>query len=169
MARNWSIQFDAPAPSRPSTGYAQQDQISTTLRACDAFDPSSDESVILPFKVPAEHTGSGTLKIDIDYCANTTTAADDVRFDAVTEFRTPGAGEALNADNFDGTADSATGTFSTTAYSLQTVTITLTPGTTPAAGDLGRVRVTRDANNAGGLDDLAADLLVAHYTVYEET
>lgn len=169
MARNWSVPFLAPAPSRPSASYAQVDQVPTTLVPCDAFDASADESVILEFEVPAEHTGSGTLKIDILVCANTTTAADDARIDVVTEFKTPGAGEAMNSAAFDGTADSGTVTFSTTAYSLQLLTITLTPATTPAAGDKARIQITRDADNGAALDSLAVDLLVQHYTVYEET
>lgn len=169
MARNFTLQWDGGKVDRPSASFAQQDQVPTTLRPCDAFSPSADESVILEGTLPAEYTGSGTLKLDILACANTTTAADDARLDAVTEFRTQGADEPLNADNFDGTADSGTMTFSTTAYSLQRLTITLTPGTTPAAGDRFRIKLTRDADNAGGLDDLAADLLAVGYELYEET
>lgn len=167
MARNWSVQFLAPAVSRPATAYAQEDQVPTTLVPCDAFDPTTDESVILEFEVPAEHTGAGTLKLDILACANTTTAADDAQIDAATEFRTPATAEAMNVSAIDGTPDSGTFTFSTTAYSLQKITITLTPAVAPVAGDKGRIQVTRDANHAT-LDSLAADLLVLHYTVYEE-
>lgn len=168
MARNWTIQWLAPAPSRPSSAYAQADQVPTTLVPCDAFDASTDESVLLEGVVPAEHTGAGTLKLRIQACANTTTAANDARIDVATEFKTQGASEAINSANIDGTPDSGTMTFSTTAYSLQELIISLTPAVTPAAGDKFRIQVTRDANNGGGLDDLAVDLLVLTYELYEE-
>lgn len=167
MARNWTVKFEAPAPARPATVYATIDQVPTTLHAADSFDPTTDWSVDLPFVVPAEHTGLGTLKLDVWACANTVTAADDAQIDAATEFKTPAAAEAMNASGLDAAVDSGTFTFSTTAYSLQKITITLTPAIAPVAGDHGRVRVTRDANHAT-LDSLAVALLVLGYEVYEE-
>ena len=166
MARVWTIAWEAPAPDRPSSAFAQQDQVPTTLVPCDAFDAATDESVILTGIVPAEYA-SGTLYLVIKACANTTTAADDARIDVATEFKTPGAAEAMNSSGIDGTPDSGTMTFSTTAYSLQTLTIALTPATTPAAGDHFRIQVTRDANNGASLDDLASDLLVVGYELHE--
>lgn len=167
MARNWTVVVDAPAPSRPSTVFATIDQVPTTLVPCDSYDPTTDWSVDLLFDVPLEHTGSGTLKMDIYYCANTTTAADDVRFDVATEFKTANNNEAMNSSGLDGTPDSVTGTFGTTAYALRKVTVTLTPATTPAAGDRGRIRVTRDANHSTD-DSLAVACLVLSYEIYEE-
>lgn len=166
MANNFELPFTGGHTNRPSSAAAGQDEVPTTLMPCDAFDPSTSESIILEGVVPAGYTGTGTLKLDLIGCANTTTAADDARIDVVTEFRTPGAAEALNADNFDATADSGTFTFSTTAYSAQLLTITLTPATTPAAGDRFRIKVSRDATHAT-LDDLASDLLVTDYVFYE--
>lgn len=168
MARNWTVIVDAPAPSRPSTVFATIDQVPTTLVPCDSFDPTTDWSVDLLFDVPFEHTGSGTLKLDIYYCANTTTAADDVRWDVATEFRTAAANEAMNVSNLDASVDSATGTFGTTAYALRKATVTLTPAVAPVAGDRGRIRVTRDANH-GTDDSLAVACLVLSYEIYEET
>ena len=132
-----------------------------------AFDPSTEENIVIEGVVPDEFTGSGTLKIDLYACANTTTAADDARIDVATEFRTPDAGEALNIDDMDGTADSGTFTFSTTAYDGQKITITLTPAVTPVAGNFFRIRVTRDANH-GSLDSLASDLLMTDMVFREE-
>lgn len=170
MPRNWTLQWEPYSVDLPAANYADHDTLPTSGAQCNAFDPAAanDESVYLTGIVPAEHTGSGTLKLDILACANTTTAADDARIDVATEFRTPGAAEAMSVDNFDATPDSGTLTFSTTAYSLQKLTITLTPAVTPAVGDKFRVRVTRDANNAGGLDDLAVPLLVLGYELYED-
>lgn len=168
MARNFTIQWQGGKVDRPSSSFAQQYEVPTTLHPCDAFSPSVDESVDLRGILPPEYTGSGTLKLTIKACANTTTAADDARIDVATEFKTPGAAEAMNSAALDATPDSGTFTFSTTAYSLRDLTITLTPATTPAAGDEFRIRVTRDADNGSGLDDLASDLLVVGYEFYEE-
>lgn len=167
MARNYTV---TPAVSRPAAAYASPEQVPTTLTPCDAFDPGTDESLWLIGVVPAEHTGLGTPKLRFKYCANTTTAADDARIDVVTEFRTPGAAEAANVANFDATPDSATITHATTAYAWMEATITLTPAVAPVAGDVFRIQVTRDANNGGGLDDLAVDLLIGRdqYEFYEE-
>jgi hypothetical protein len=171
MARNWTIIYmpNACGPVSSGTVSATFDTIPFTNRPCIAYDPTTPESMFLIGVVPDEHnTSSGTLKIDIHACANTTTAADDARIDVFTEFRTPGAAEALNADNLDGTADSGTMTFSTTAYSDQKITITLTPATTPAVGDDFRIKVERDADNGANLDDLAVDLLVVAFELYQE-
>lgn len=164
--RRWAIAFEPYAADVQDSGSAVYSILPTTLRPCIAFDPTTDESCVLEFIVP-NNASSGTKKLRIFYAANTTTASDDVRFDAVTEFRTPGASESVNADNYDGTPDSATGTFSSTAYSLQTVDITLTPATTPAAGDIGRIKISRDANHSTD-DSLAADCLVLGFEVFEE-
>lgn len=165
MARKWTHHFSPRSVELPSTNYAQHDELPTTLAPCNAFDATTDETLVLSGIIPAEYA-SGTLKLAILAGANTTTAADDARIDTYTEFRTPGAAESINADNY-GTASSGTMTFSTTAYSLQLLTITLTLTTTPAIGDKYRIKITRDADHAT-LDSLAADLLVVGYEVYEE-
>lgn len=165
MARTFTIQWEAPEVTLPTSNYAE---FSTqNNRPVNAFDAGTDEAVILEGIVPAELNGSGTLKLRLLLMANTTTASDDARIDVATEFRTPGAGESGNGDSFDGTPDSGTVTFSSTAYEIRALTITLTPGTTPAAGDKFRIKVTRDANHVSD-DSLAVDLLVMAYEFYEE-
>lgn len=172
MARNWTHKFmpNAVTPGLSSGDSAVPDELPTTERPCIAFDPSTPQHIFLIGVIPDEHTGSGTLKLDIHGCANTTTAADDARLDVTTEFRTHDAGtpESLNVANLDGTADSGTMTFSTTAYSGHVITITLTPATTPAVGDDYRIKVERDADNGANLDDLASNLLVVAFELYEE-
>src|SRR3990172_10468674 len=160
MSRTFTTQWEAPEVTLPATAFAQF--TTQNVRPVNAFDATADESVILEGIVPAEFTGAGTLKLRLLVMANTTTAADDARIDVVTEFRTPGAGESGNVDNFDGTADSGTLTFNTTAYEVRALTVTLTPATTPAAGDKFRVKVSRDANHVSD-DTLAVDLLVMAY------
>lgn len=167
MARYWTVQVRASGFEYLAGG-ATPSFVPTTMRPAAAFDPDTDQSVDVPYVVPDEHNGAGTLKADIWICANTATAADDCRLDLATEFKTPGAGEAMNSADIDGTPDSGTVTFSTTPYSLRKLTVTLTPATTPAKGDEGRLRITRDANNGAGLDDLAVPALVTSVEIYEE-
>ena len=169
MSRNWSLPFESAAGQLPTTNYARQVETPGNNRPGLAFSNSSpDESAMFGYIVPEEHTGSGTLKADIYYAANTTTAADGVRFDVFTEARTPDAGtpESINADDFDGTADSVTGNFTATAWSIQKVTVTLTPATTHVKGDKARVKVTRNTGHAD--DDLGVDCYVTDVVVYEE-
>ena len=156
--------------NRPTANPAVASVLPTTLEPADKFDNATDQFVILEGIVPDAFLGTGTLKLDIYAAANTTTAADDSRWQAVTEFLTPGAGESANADAFDATPDNATMTHSTTAYSVQKVTITLTPVTTPAKGDRFRIKVNRDADSSSGagLDDLPVPSFVLDYVFYEE-
>jgi len=166
VGRYWTKEWDPGMVTNPASAFA--DFGVQNNRDVNAFDKNTDESVILEGIVPSKFRGTGTLKLRMLAMSSTTTAADDARIDVVTEFRTPGQSESGNIDNFDGTADSGTFTFSTTAYSIQELIITLTPATTPAAGDLFRIKVTRDADNASSLDSLDADLLVLGYEFYEE-
>ncbi|WP_413936370.1 hypothetical protein [Nitrospira sp. BLG_1] len=167
-SRRWTMQFNALSVDFPNTGFATPTTLPTSLRPCIAFDKATDESCIISGIVPQEYSDSSKLRLRILYCSATTTAADDVRFDASTEFRTPNAGaESLDTDNFDASVDSVTGTSSTTAYDGRECIITLTPATTPAAGDLFRIKVTRDADNASSLDDLNSDCFVVGFEFYE--
>lgn len=171
MPRSFEIHFQGGVGThRPSSNPAVSAVLPTTLEPCDQFDATTDQFVILEFIVPEAFLGTGTLKLRLVGCANTTTAADDSRWQVVTEFRTPNAGaESLNANNFDGTPDEGTMTHSTTAYDGRELIITLTPATTPAKGDRGRIQINRDANNGGGLDDLAVPSFITDYVLYEET
>lgn len=166
MARNWTIQFSASNAFLPSSNFAAPGQIPTTLTPCHAFDADTDETLYLIGIVPAEHTGSGTLKFKIIGCSSAT-SGNTARFDTAMENRTPGANEAANSASF-GTGQSVTITDSTTAYGIVQGVITMTPTTTPVAGDLFRLAVTRDANNGSSLDTLAADFLAMGYELYEE-
>ena len=171
MARNWSLSFEPRAMdcNAPSAG-ASHDVLPTTLRPSVAFDQTTDESTVIEWTMPSEHTGSGTLKARLLYAANTTTAADDVRWDIVGEALTENNNESANADSYGATADSGTGTFGTTAYAYRSVTITLTnfkADEAPAAGDKCRLKITRDANHATD-DSLAADCHVVGVEIWEE-
>ena len=169
MSRNFSIPFTSRDAELPTTDYARHTETPGNNRPGLAFSNSSpDESAMFPFMMPTEFTGTGTLKADIVYAANTTTAADGVRWDVFTEPITPDAGtlESVNSDAFDGTVDRVTGNFSTTAWSLHKVTVTLTPGTAFAASDKGRLKLER--NTAHADDDLVVDGILLDVVLYEE-
>lgn len=168
MANNFEIHFAANAMTQ-AAGEATIDEIPTTLKRCIAFDAAADEFVIIEGVVPAAFTGSGTLKLTAVGAANTTTSTHDLEFDVVTEFRTPhvtaGNNEPLNVDAFDATPDTGNVVWTdvTAAYDPVTMTITLTPAVTPVAGDLFRIKVTRDIS----ADDLATDFLLTDLVFLE--
>lgn len=165
MSNNFVLSYGAPFKPAPSN-YAPYDLIPTTLVDAAAFEAASSTSIILDGVVPDEFTGSGTLKVDLVGCANTTTAADIARWDIATEFKTPDAGEGLDSANLDGTPDSADMSFSTTAYDGEKITISLTPAVTPVAGDRFRIQITRDHDHAN--DDLASAAFLTDAIFREE-
>lgn len=162
MARKWTIPWEPPSVTQDASAPTQH--VSQNNRAANAFDPSTDESVILTGAVPDNYSG-GTLKLRIYGFANATSGA--ARFEVSTEFRTPNSNESGNTDDFDGTPDSGSIT-SDSAWEVAYLTITLSPATTPVAGDLFRIKVTRDGGGSGGTDDMSADFLALYYEFFEE-
>ena len=155
----------------PATNGAAPDEFPTSLRRAFAFDMTTGESIFICGYVPQDYRGDGTLKIRLPAGCSGTSATTGWAVDVFTEFLTPDAAtpEALNTDaNVDSTADSGQVDFSTVAWGCETITVTLTPATTPVAGDLWRIKVTRDVADAG--DDFAGDVLldVDGLEVYEE-
>ena len=170
MARNWTLQFEPKAmdTGSPAVG-ASPSFLTTTLRPSVAFDAATDESAVLEGIIPSEHTGSGTLKLYLLYASSTTTAANVWRIDIAGEARSPDNTETADADSYATNETAVDATFSTTAYSLESTTITLAnfkSGESPTAGDKFRVKITRDANHAN--DDLAADCHLLGAELYEE-
>lgn len=172
MARIWTLQWEAPEFHIPASGGGSFSVDSTTGRPVMDLDASTDEYFIVEGIVPAENTGA-TYKCRIYAMANTTTAADDARIDVKGECRTPNNNERGDADDFSDPADSGTMTFSTTAYAIMSIDITLTTNfeadEVPTAGDKVRLKFTRDADNGSGLDSLAVDLRVLAVEFWEET
>ena len=163
--RLWTIERPANALIIPNTGGADRDSVNDQPTV--AFDGATEESAILSFVVPANYDSARALKARLVVCANTTTATHTSRYDLVTEPRTPAAGESANADAFDGTADSIDIDHSTTAYSIEAGTLTLTPATTPVAGDWMRIKLTRQPSHAN--DDMTSiDDHVLALEIYQE-
>lgn len=165
--RRWALWFDALGVYLPDSAAAYHATLGTTLRPVLVFDGTNDSECIIEGLVPNNY-GSGPPKLKIHYLANSISATATVQFDVYTEFRTPGAtSEPLNANNFDGTADSQTGGFNSSgaAYDPRSMTVTLTPATTPAAGDLFRIKVKRETGVANNLADLC---FVTGFELFEE-
>ena len=165
MARSWVIEIPGGiGTSQPDTSYAGKARLPTTNIPCDMFSGSADESVLIEFVVPWEHTGQGLLRLDLFYCANDSTGTNTADVSIYTEFKSINGTQPLNTDNFDTSADNASLQLGTVAYNLNEKTITLTPSNNPSPGDFGRLRITR----LGSTDTLNVDLYVVRYVIYEE-
>ena len=177
MARNFTLNFPATAlgPGSTTTGPTFVNHGVGAMGAAGrvglAFDGGSDENATTGmFFMPAEYTGSGTLKIDIAFYSKTNvskTIAFVGGFEAIT------AGDAVDMEAANGFAAAAlTGTASTatspgTAGYLGVITHTLTTDMkdSVAAGDVCRLVIQRDVS----ADSDSDDIYVASVSLYEET
>ena len=169
MARNFTLNFPSTAfgPALSTTGPTYVNHGTTPFsRVGLAFDDSVDESAATGmFAMPAEYTGSGTLKCDIAYYTASATSG-DVAFLCAIEALTDGDSvdmEAANSADLTGTA--ATKTVPGTAGHPDILTFTLTSKDSVAAGDITRLFVVRDVSE----DGVSGDVYVASVSLYEET
>lgn len=161
----WSIYWPGGSPNRPTSLFAAQDEVAVNFQTCDAFDDGTGESVWLEGRIPV-NAGSGTLKMDIDWCSANTSSSKTFAVDIDSKFWTPNNTEALNDTITYSSVDAASDTDSTGDYDLMSFTVTLTNSSSGmTAGDFFRFRVTRDvaADDLGG-----SDALVVGYRLYEE-
>lgn len=122
-----------------------------------AYDATTDEEVDWGFVAPQGLTGA--LSLVIFFRAATATTG-SVRFEAWMEAVTPGDTlNTLTASSF-AASNSVGVTVPATAGYIQTATMTLTADDGLAAGDIGRLRLRRDANGTTGTDDAAGDVHV---------
>lgn len=165
MARNFEINLDPDAFVPPSSAHADRGVVQN--RAYLAFDASTVEAMYSKaVQMPAAYTGSGTLKADILYAAASATSA---KFDFEISVEALTADDAVDTDagdSFD-TANAANETVPGTAGYMSVLTITLTNKDSVAAGDMFRIKLERDADDA--TDDTATgDARVYLVNVYEE-
>ena len=121
-----------------------------------AFDAGTDEVCYWAFTAPQGITTP--VDIRVSYIMATATA-NEVIFNAALECVTDGDAFDLDAgDSFDADNGSGAITVPGTAGYLDQFTITLSNDDNIAAADLCRLRLTRDADNAG--DDAAGDCYV---------
>jgi len=130
------------------------------------FKDGSDEYAAYTQRLPMpdEYTGSGTLKLDLYWCC--AASAGKVNWEAY--FEAIATGESVTPDHYDSANDAGGITVPGIAYNLAKTTITLTNKDSVAAGELIRLLLRRDSDDA--TDDTAvasAYLLAAE--LYEET
>ena len=169
MARNFTLNFPSTAlgPALTTTGPTYVNHGTTPFsRVGLAFDDSVDESAATGmFAMPAEYTGSGTLKCDIAYYTASATSG-DVAFLCAIEALTDGDSVDMEAANsFDVTGTAVAKTVPGTAGHPDILTFTLTAKDSVAAGDITRLAIMRDVSE----DGVSGDVYVASVSLYEET
>lgn len=118
-----------------------------------SYDPSTDESMVWTSILPAGYAGGG-LTVTIIWASSGTT--NNVVWNAQIE-RLEDEGTDTDSDSF-ASAQAATGAVPGTSGALQYTDITFTSGAqmdSLAAGELFRIKITRDADN--GSDNSTAD------------
>lgn len=110
-----------------------------------AFDAATDEKCYWTFVAPQGITGTLTLLL---FCIAASATSGAVYFQAQVEAVTPADAVDLDATTSFDTANSGNATVAATAGYLFTVSITLTNADSVAAGDIVRIALNRDADNA---------------------
>lgn len=167
MANNFEIHFPASSMVIPSSGGCGRGFVQN--RPYLAFDASTQESSRTPqVQMPAAYTGTGTLKADIHYIMASATSG-TVNFEVSVEaFTAADAVDLDSTESFD-TVNSGSATVPGTAGYLGVMTITLTNKDSVAAGDYVRLKVDRDADDAGSDDTASGDARVLLVVLREET
>ena len=179
MARNFTLNFPATAlgPSFSTTGPTYVNHGTTPFgRIGLAFSDGEDEAASTgSFIMPAEYTGSGTLKCDIAYYTASATAGD---FAVAVVVEAIADGDSIDmeaAQSFDLTATATTKTVPGTAGHPDILTYTLTAKDSVAAGEIVRINLLRDVSveegsgGAGTDGRVDGDVYVACISLYEET
>lgn len=165
MADNFSKDLPATGWTIPSSGGCSRGIVQN--RPFLAFDDTTVEGArSAPFQMPADYTGSGTLKADIYYKMASATSG-KVDFEVAVEAVTAADAVDLDsAESFD-TANAANETVPGSAGYLGKLTVTLANKDSVAAGDMVRLKLERDADD--GTDDTASgDARVLLVTIREE-
>jgi hypothetical protein len=165
MARNFEICLDPDAFVPPASAHA--DRVSVQNRIALAFDQSTVEAVYSKaITMSTSYTGAGTLKCDIYYSAPGATSG-KVDFEVSVEAITNGDALDLGAASSFDSVNAGNQTVPGTAGNLSVLTITLTNKDGVAVGDLFRIKLERDADDA--TDDTAdGDARVWLVVIYEE-
>lgn len=148
----------------PSANYATQD-LRNGHPVLD-FDAATDESACWTAYLPANYAGGG-LTIIIEWAATSATSG-TCRWDASIE-RIDDEGLDIDADSF-ASAQSVGATAPATSGMVQYSSVAFTSGAqmdSLAAGELFRIKLTRDADGSGGTDDMAGDAEVLGVTIKE--
>lgn len=151
-ATNWTLQWGPLTNETPATAYATPDV--RNGRAILDFDATTDESAVFSAVLPFEYAGSG-VRVYLYWSASTATSG-DVVWNAAIE-RTDLSVLDIDADSF-AAAQAATTTAPSTSGMVVRTTINISNGAqmdSLAAGELFRLKITRDADNAS--DNMTGD------------
>jgi hypothetical protein len=138
--------WDALAARSPSTNYPTLDLRNGHV-VLD-FDDTTDETTYFFGLLPA-HYGGGDFTAVVKWMATTATSG-DVDWEAAFERHSSSVD--LDSDSF-GTDGTASQTTAATNGAVSTASISVSPATTPAAGESFRLRINRNAN----ADDMVGD------------
>lgn len=154
--------FDAQAGQQPSASYPAWGV--RNGQAHLAFDAAADEAVDFRGVMPAHYVGGG-VNVVLHWRAASATSGDVVWTSAFE--RQADGGQDTDSDGF-ATAESATATTQATAGALEYTSIPHTNGAemdSVVAGDVFRLRITRDADN--GSDTMAGDAQLVSVAIVE--
>lgn len=165
MARVDLIGYEPDGFVPPSSNHADRGVVQN--RPYLAFDASTVETMYSKqWQMPEGYTGLGTLKADILYAAASATTG---KFDFEISVEAITADDAVDTDSassFD-TLNPGNETVPGTAGYMSILTITLTNKDGVVAGDMFRIKLERDADDA--TDDTATgDANVFFVSIYEE-
>lgn len=163
MANNWEISIPVDGWTPDTSNGPERQEIQGALVM--SFDDTTDETTDSPeFKVPAAHTGTGTLKLDIDYFATGTSGS--AGFEAALQCVTAGDSFDRDAGTSFAAVNAGDGTVPATAGHPQTITITLTTDDSMTADDAAIVRLNR---NVGVASNVTGDVHVTAVRIREES
>ncbi|MCC7208324.1 MAG: hypothetical protein IT323_13535 [Anaerolineae bacterium] len=135
--------FTPESAQFPATNFPQLLKVND--RMVLAFDAGTDENAYWVFVAPQGLTGTITVLVHYIMASATSGA---LYFQGALEAVTPGDAVDLDATTSFDTANSGNGNVPGTAGYEQAISITMTNADSIAAGDVVRLRLNRDADNA---------------------
>lgn len=148
----------------PASNYATLD--TRNAHTVLDFDGSTDEEAVWTFQLPSHYAGGG-LSVDI-FCSFTSATSGSVRWQAAIE-RMDLSSLDIDSDSF-ASFQSAGGSAPGTSGRIIKVTVAFTDGAqmdSLAAGELGRLKIRRDADGTSGTDDITTDAEVLAVVIRE--
>lgn len=132
-----------------------------------AYDATTDEYADTLGVVPPNYSGNGVY-VDIDFITDDTTDTHVSSWLVQFEKRATG-GDDLDSSSF-ATAVIGSGTANATAGKVCTARLTVSHASfdSPSAGDMYRMRITRDGNGSSGTDDITSDCHVQGVYITEQ-
>ena len=157
--QNWDAN-DALFPAAAPAAAASRNE-----HALLAFDDTTDENVVFAGTIPEYMPASANVQLIIHWVAASATTG-NVKWNAQVE-RLAAAGQDIDADGFAAAQTVTTGTNATSGIITKTtITFTNAQADAIAAGDALRVKVTRDADDAG--DTMTGDAQVLRIVLEEQ-